>query len=127
MRPWSAGFLIVLLVIVAPACERGQSVKTVEGRVYRRFDSVRGPTDPIVGVTISNNWDHTTARTDSTGRFVMRVKRVAPDECVILRIDIAGRAACLRLAGTSSDIFNVQIFFDGAQGTALGDRLCQSS
>src|SRR5205823_2559140 len=53
--------------------------QTVEGRVYARFDEVRGPADPVVGAKVSNNWDQTTATTDSSG-FVIRVRRVAADE-----------------------------------------------
>jgi hypothetical protein len=105
--------LLMLSLIGTCACTTQPQFKTVEGRVYARLDNVRGPVDPVAGATVSNNWDKTTATTDSTGRFLIRVKRVAPDEFVIFRVDVNGKAACERVAGGPPDGYTVKIFLDG--------------
>src|SRR5205807_7696332 len=101
MKPWPGG-LLILAVLGTVGCESDQGFKTVEGRLYARFDEVRGPADPVVGAKVSNNWDQTTATTDSSGRFVIRVRRVAADEFMVLRVETGAQAACQRLAGTST-------------------------
>ena len=71
MKPWPCG-LLILAVLGTVGCERDQGFEKIEGRVYARFDKVRGPADAVAGAKVSNNWDQTTATTDSSGRFVIR-------------------------------------------------------
>jgi len=122
MKPWPGG-LLILAVVGTFGCERDQGFKTVEGRVYARFDEVRGPADPVVGAKVSNNWDQTTATTDSSGRVVIRVRLVAADEFMVLRVETGAQAACQRLAGTSTGGHVLEIFLDGGP---FGHQRCQS-
>jgi len=121
MRIWQAPALV--LAVLGTSCHAtDQGFKTIEGRVYAGHDEVRGPVDPVAGATVSNNWDRTTATTDQSGRFVIRVKRVAADEFMILRVDVAGKAACRRLAGTATGPI-LEIFLDGSP---FGSQRCES-
>jgi hypothetical protein len=119
----SLGAALVLAVLVISCRATDDGFKTIEGRVYARLDDVRGPVGPVAGATISNNWDQTTATTDQSGRFVIRVKRVAADEFMILRVDVGGKAACRRLAGTATGRI-LEIFLDGSP---FGSQRCKSS
>jgi hypothetical protein len=123
MRIWLSAVLVLsVLGTWCPATDNG--FKTVEGRVYARFENVRGPVDPVAGATVSNNWDQTTATTDHRGRFVIRVKRVAADEFMVLRVDTGGKAACRRLAGTATGPV-LEIFLDGGpSGSQRGESSC---
>ena len=123
MKLWPGG-LLILSVLGTFGCANDQGFTTVEGHVYARRDNVRGPVDPVVGATVSNNWDRTTATTDSSGRFAIRVKRVAADEFMDLRADSGGTVACQRLAGTSRDRYVIEIFLDGGP---FGHQRCQSN
>lgn len=80
----SPGAAPVLAVLLTSCRASDDGLKAIEGRVYARLDDVRGPVGPVAGATVSNNWDQTTATTDQSGRFVIRVKRVAADEFMIL-------------------------------------------
>jgi hypothetical protein len=122
MTPW-AGVLLILVVLATFGCESDPGFKTIEGRVHARYDKVRGPVDPVGGAKVSNNWDQTTATTDSSGRFVIRVRRVAADEFMVLRVETGVKAACQRLAGTSTGHV-LEIFLDGGP---FGHQRCQSS
>src|SRR5438093_3349160 len=121
MNPWPCG-LLILAVLGTVGCERDRGFETIEGRVYARFDKVRGPADPVVGAKVSNNWDQTTATTDSSGS-VIRVRRVAADEFMVLRVETGAKAACQRLAGTSTGGHVLEIFLDGGP---FGHQRCQS-
>jgi hypothetical protein len=122
MRIWLGAVLLV--AVLSTSCQAtDQGFRTIEGRVYARLDDVRGPVDPVAGAAVSNNWDQTTATTDQNGRFVIRVKRVAADEFMILRVELAGRAACRRLAGTATGPI-LDIFLDGSP---FGSQRCESS
>jgi hypothetical protein len=116
--------LLILWILGTFGCGREERFRTIEGRVYARLDRVRGPLDPVVGAKISNNWDQTITATDSNGRFTIRVKRVAADEFVVLRVDWGVKLACQRLAGTSRDRDAVEIFLDGGR---FGSQRCESS
>ena len=121
MRIWLGAAL--LPAVLGTSCHTtDQRFKTVEGRVYAHFDNVRGPVDPVAGATVSNNWDQTTATTDQSGRFIIRVKRVAADEFMILRVDSGRKAACQRLAGTASPKV-LEVFLDGGR---FGNQRCES-
>jgi hypothetical protein len=98
-------------------------LRTIEGRVYARLDNVRGPVDPVAGALVSNNWDQTTATTDQSGRFVVRVRRVAADEFMVLRVESGGKTACQRLAGTATGRDVLEIFLDGGR---FGNQRCSS-
>ncbi|HEV3214281.1 MAG TPA: hypothetical protein VGZ27_01080 [Vicinamibacterales bacterium] len=123
MRPLVPG-LLILWILGTCGCRREERFRTIEGRVYARLDTVRGPLDPVVGAKISNNWDQTITTTDSNGRFTIRVTRVAADEFVVLRVDWGVKSACQRLAGTSRDLYAVEIFLDGGR---FGNQRCESS
>ena len=122
MRIW-LGAALVLAVLGTSCHATNQGFKTIDGGVYARLDDLRGPVDPVTAATVSNNWDQTTATTDQSGRFVIRVKRVAADEFMILRVDVGGKAACRRLAGTATGP-NLEIFLDGSP---FGSQRCDSS
>jgi len=122
MKPWPCG-LLILAVLGTVGCKRDQGFETIEGRVYARVDNVREPADAVAGAKVSNNWDQTTATTDSSGRFVIRVRRVAADEFMILRVQTSAQAACQRLAGTSTGGHVLEIFLDGGR---FGHQRCQS-
>ena len=121
MKSWP-GRLLILAILGTFGCEKEQGFKTIEGRVYARFDKGRGPADPVVGAKVSNNWDQTTATTDSNGHFVIRVRRVAADEFMILRVETGATAACQRLAGTSTGHQVLEIFLDGGP---FGHQRCR--
>ena len=96
MKPWPCG-LLILAVLGTVGCERDQGFETMEGRVYARVDKVREPADAVAGAIVSNNWDQTTATTDSSGRFVIRVRRVAGADTFDDRsVHPAGRSSCAR-------------------------------
>jgi hypothetical protein len=116
--------LLILAVLCTFGCESDRAFRRIEGRVYARFDRVRGPADPVGGAKVSNNWDHATATTDSSGRFVIRVRRVAADEFMVPRVETGAKAACQRLAGTSTGGHVLEIFLDGGP---FGHQRCQSS
>jgi hypothetical protein len=120
MRIW-VGAALLPAVLCTSCHTTDQGFKTLEGRVYARLDNVRGPVDPIVGATVSNTWDHTTATTDQSGRFRLRVKRVAADEFMVIRVDAGTKAACQRLAGTASPN-PLELFLDGAP---FGTQRCE--
>ena len=115
---------VLVLSVLGISCRAGDhGFRTIEGRVYARLDNGREPVDPVAGATVSNNWDQVTATTDHSGRFVIRLKRVAADEFMILRVDAAGNAACRRLAGTAAGPI-LEIFLDGSP---FGTQRCESS
>jgi hypothetical protein len=123
MRVWRRlGAALLLAVLGTSYHATDQGFRTIQGRVSARLDLVRGPVDPVGGATVSNNWDQTTATTDQSGRFVIRVKHVATDEFMILRVDVASQAACRRLAGTAAGPI-LEIFLDGGP---FGTQRCES-
>jgi hypothetical protein len=112
----------VLSAVLGTSCHAtDQEFKTIEGGVYARLDNVRGPVDPVAGATVSNNWDQTTATTDQSGQFSIRVKRVAADEFMVIHVDAGARAACQRLAGTASPN-PLELFLDGGP---FGTQRCE--
>jgi hypothetical protein len=120
MRIWLGA--AVLSGVLGSSCRAtDHEYKTIEGGVYARLDYVRGPVDPVAGATVSNNWDQTTATTDQSGRFSIRVKRVAADEFMIIQVDAGTRTACQRLAGTASP-HSLELFLDGGP---FGTQRCE--
>jgi len=124
MVPANLTAALVLSAVSTLGCTGDNGFKTVEGRVYARLDPARGPVDPVAGAKVSNSWDQTTATTDDSGRFVIRVQRVAADEFMVLRVDTMGRAACQRMAGTGIGRQTLEIFLDGGR---FGHQRCLSS
>jgi hypothetical protein len=121
------GGLVLLGCAVGAGWLRSASTPSyivVEGHVYAALDPVRGPVAPIVGAAVSNNWDATSTMTDSAGRFVIRVKRVAPDEFVVLHVEAREKAACQRLAGGIPSGRAVNLFLDGGR---FGSQRCPES
>ena len=120
MRIWLGA--AVLSAVLGSSCRAtDQEFKTIEGGVYARLDDVRGPVDPVAGATVSNNWDQTTATPDQNGRFIIRVKRVAADEFMVIHVDAGAETVCQRLAGTASPS-SLELFLDGGP---FGTQRCQ--
>jgi hypothetical protein len=115
------GATVLSAVLVTSCHAADDEFKTIQGGVYARFDNVRGPVDPVAGATVLNNWDQTTATTDQSGRFSIRVKRVAADEFMVIHVDVGAKAACQRLAGTASPK-SLDLFLDGGP---FGTQRCE--
>jgi hypothetical protein len=88
--------LVLLLgAFVTLSVSRRSSYVEVKGHVYQEFDATgRGPVGPVSGAKVSNDWDSTTATTDSLGEFHLRVRRVAEDEWVKFTARAGEEAGC---------------------------------
>jgi hypothetical protein len=108
------GAIILTSVLAFPLISRrSPSYRTLEGQVYATMDPVRGPVSPLPGAVVSNDWDTATTTTDAAGRFAIRVRRVAGDEWVTVRVRVGGKEACQRLTGAIPDGYRVSLFLDG--------------
>jgi hypothetical protein len=90
------------------------SYSEVQGHVYEKFNvgpvgPIR-PVDPIIGAKVSNNRDSTTATTDNTGHFRLRVRPgLADDESVTLIVRTGSKVVC----HPASSYGMVDIFLEG--------------
>jgi hypothetical protein len=81
-----------------------RSYSEVEGHVYQTYDAV-GPVGPISGAKVSNNWDLTTATTDNSGYFHLRIRPgLADDEFITLIVRTGSTVVCHN-GGRSVNIF----------------------
>ena len=113
------GALFVLACVLATFLPRRSppSYTELEGRVFVALD--RQP-DPVAGATVSNNWDKTTTSTDAAGHFVLRVRRVAADEFVVIRAQTDDKAACQQFNGSVGH--KIDLFLDGGR---FGSQKCR--
>jgi hypothetical protein len=70
---------------------------TIEGEVY--VEGWSALSRPLVGAVIATNQGPETTTTDSHGQFTLRIRRIAPDEFVVVTASAAGKAAPRRSVG----------------------------
>ncbi|PYQ99108.1 MAG: hypothetical protein DMF94_00080 [Acidobacteria bacterium] len=93
--------VLVLLLGAILFSSRRPSYVEIEGHVYEQLDPIKAvPVAPVSGARVSNDWDATTATTDRSGKFHLRVRRVAGDEWVKFTARTGDMAACERRLGS---------------------------
>jgi hypothetical protein len=117
-----AGLILVACAVALSLTWRpSPSYMTVEGYVYSAMDLARGPVSPVPAAVVSNDWDTTTTTTDAAGHFAIRIRRVAADEWIIVRVQASDKAACQKLNGSIPAGYRVSLFLDGGP---LGSQEC---
>jgi hypothetical protein len=91
----AAVVLLSLVAIVAVSISSRPSHVEISGHVYGGVDGA-----PVVGATVSNDWDSTTVTTNALGEFRMRVRRVAVDEFIQFTARSGETAGCHRRIGS---------------------------
>jgi hypothetical protein len=101
--------VVVLLLGAGLTLSSRPSYVEVSGRVYSAERL------PVVGATVSNDWDSATATTNARGEFRVRVRRVAVDEHMKFTARADAAAGCHRRVGSLESI-PVDIVLDGRCG-----------
>lgn len=111
----TAARLLALLIvagfaIVRPSIASRAPDHDVRGRVYAAPAAPR----PVVGASVSSDSgpDWPTTTTNDAGEFRLRVRRVADDEYITLKVAARGRVVCRRLLGSTRG--PVLLFLDQA-------------
>jgi hypothetical protein len=94
---------------------------TVEGYVYSAMDLARRPVAPVPTAIVSNDCDTTTTTTDAAGHLSIRIRRVAADEWIIVRVHASDKVACQKRNGSIPAGYRVSLFLDGGR---FGSQKC---